>query len=146
MKFGSVPLSAAEGAVLAHSMRTAEGSVKKGTVLTEAHLQRLSAAGVQEVVAAQIGPGDVPEDEAAARIAHALAPAPEAAGLSASAPFTGRANLFAAQSGVLRVDEAVIAALNAIDESVTLATLPNHARTRPPHDDGDGEDHPLRRA
>jgi molybdenum cofactor cytidylyltransferase len=54
-----------------------------------------------------------------------------ARGLSLSVPFTGRANLFADAEGVLRVDAAAIAAANAIDEAVTVATLPDFARVAP---------------
>ena len=49
-------------------------------------------------------------------------------GISAAAPFTGRANLHAEADGVLIIDRDVIAALNCLDEGVTLATLPDHAR------------------
>jgi molybdenum cofactor cytidylyltransferase len=72
------------------------------------------------------------EDEAAAALAAALAgPAPAALGLSVSAAFTGRANVFAEVTGVLRVDAAAIAAANAADEAVTVATLPDYARVTP---------------
>lgn len=128
MRFGPTPLTEAEGAVLAHSLALPDGRLKKGRVLSAADLARLAAAGHASVMAARIGPDDVAEDAAAARIAAAMAPEPAALGLSVSAPFTGRSNLFAAGPGVLVLDPVRIHSLNALDEAVTLATLPNHAR------------------
>ena len=38
--------------------------------------------------------------------------------------FTGRANLFAAQAGVLVIDRAAVDRINSVDEAITFATLP----------------------
>jgi len=65
-------------------------------------------------------PGDVTEDEAAQRVAAAVC----GENLEVAAPFTGRANLIAKAHGVLVVDRARLDRLNAVDEAVTLATLP----------------------
>ncbi len=131
MRFGPTPLADAEGAVLAHSLALPDGKLKKGRVLSPTDLARIAAAGHETVMAARLGPGDVGEDAAAARIAAAIAPDPGALGLAVSAPFTGRANLFATGPGLLDLDTARVHALNAIDEAVTLATLPDHARVAP---------------
>src|SRR5262249_59368777 len=64
-------------------------------------------------------PGDVPEDEAAADIARAVA----GDRVRVDAAFTGRANLFAEEAGVLVVDRAAIDELNRVDPSITFATL-----------------------
>ncbi|MEM6623716.1 MAG: molybdopterin-binding/glycosyltransferase family 2 protein [Pseudomonadota bacterium] len=128
MRFGPVRLAEAEGAILAHSLRLPDGTLKKGRVLGAADLSRLSAAGIQSVIAARPDLDDVGEDVAAGRIAAALAPDPAKWGLELSAPFTGRANVFAATSGVFRLDPDLVDRINAIDEAVTLATLPDHAR------------------
>ncbi|MEO1292419.1 MAG: molybdopterin-binding/glycosyltransferase family 2 protein [Pseudomonadota bacterium] len=128
MEFGPIPVQDALGAVLAHSLRLKSGPLKKGTTLTEAHLESLAANGIEEVIAAVVGPEDLNEDEAAARILAALFPDPIAVGASVSAPFTGRANAFALSRGVLRVDTACVNALNEIDEATTVATLPDFAR------------------
>ena len=53
---------------------------------------------------ARLEPGDLVEDAAAEAVAAALAPEAGGLGLSRSAPFTGRVNLFAEAAGVLRVD------------------------------------------
>ena len=132
MKFGPTPVDdALAGAVLAHSVRLSDGALKKGTTLGPAEIDRLRAAGVAEVVAARLEPGDLDENAAAARIGVALGREAAARGLRVSAPFTGRVNLYAESAGVLRVDAAAVARANRVDEAVTLATLPNHARVAP---------------
>jgi molybdenum cofactor cytidylyltransferase len=124
MKFGPTPVDEAEGAILAHSVRLEGGDLKKGRTLDERDLETLREAGITEVLAAAFEPGDVPEDEAAARLARALA-APH---IRIADAFTGRANLFAEAAGVLTLDAAAIDAVNRIDEAITIATLP----TTPP--------------
>lgn len=128
MRFGAIPLDRAAGAILAHSVSLPDGKLRKGDRLTAATLERLRAAGIAEVMAAELEPGDVHEDEAAARVAAALAPEPALAGLTVSAPFTGRVNLFAAHSGLASIDASLINRLNAIDEAVTVATLEDRCR------------------
>jgi len=124
MRFGPVPLDAADVAVLAHSVATPDGRLRKGTVLGAPEIARLTAAGLSEVIAARPDPDDVPENEAAARLAEAL----RGPGLDRRDAFTGRANLHAEGPGVLRVDPAAIAAANGIDPMITVATLPEWQR------------------
>ena len=131
MIFGPTPLEEAEGALLAHSLTAGTRRLKKGLRLGPEEIAALRAAGFAEVVAARLGPNDLHEDEAARTIGRALVPAPEAVCLSLSAPFTGRLNVYALTGGVLEVDEAAINALNALHESITVATLPNLMRMRP---------------
>ncbi|MGM0586652.1 MAG: molybdopterin-binding protein, partial [Pseudomonadota bacterium] len=131
MRFGPVPLCEAEGAVLAHSLSLDGRRLKKGGRLTSDDLAALRAAGFETVTVARLGPDDLPEDQAAARLACALAPRPLALGVSLGAPFTGRANLHALAAGVLRVDRALIDAANAADESLTISTLADYARVSP---------------
>ncbi|WP_029003924.1 NTP transferase domain-containing protein [Azorhizobium doebereinerae] len=120
MRFGPVPLDAAEGAVAAHSVRCGDGVVKKGTRLGAAEIAALRAAGFTEVVVARLDPGDRPEDEAAHQFAARIA-GPQ---VRVEPPFTGRSNLHALADGVLEVDAAGVDAFNAQDEAITLATLP----------------------
>ncbi len=124
MTFGRVPVAEAVGAILAHTLRAGGAVLKKGRTISADDAARLAAAGQADVVCARLEPGDVPEDRAAARVAAAVA----GEGVTAATPATGRANLFAAARGVLRVDAARVDALNLIDESVTVATLPAWAR------------------
>ena len=120
MKFGAVPVAEALGATAVHSIRQSDLVLKKGTLIGPAEVAALQAAGVKEIVVARLEPGDVPEDQAAADIAAAVA----GEGLRADRAFTGRCNLFAETAGVLVVDKETIDRLNRIDEAVTLATLP----------------------
>ena len=69
---------------------------------------------------ARLEPGDVSEDEAAAEIAAAVA----GEGVHVDRAFTGRANLFAEEAGVLVVDQDAIDRLNRVDERSRFATLP----------------------
>ncbi len=123
MIFGSFALESAEGAVLAHSHRTPERVLKKGTILDAGAIAALRAAGKDAVIAARFEPGDVAENEAAARLAAAVA-APR---ISAGRAGTGRVNLFADSAGLLLVDSVRLGAFNGIDESLTVATLPDAA-------------------
>ena len=112
---------------MAHSLLAGERMIRKGTVLDAEMIEALRAAGRSEVVAAQLEPGDVPEDIAADRLAHAvLSPL-----LARSRAATGRVNLLAETPGLLLVDAAKIDRLNAIDEALTIGTLPNHAVVAP---------------
>lgn len=124
MKFAEFSLQEAKGAILAHSVETRAGRLRKGRRLDAGDLAAIAQTGATSVVAARLEDGDVPEDEAARRIAAGLG----GAGITVAAPFTGRANLFAAAAGILSVDVARIARVNEIDETVTVATLPALAR------------------
>ena len=127
MIFGKTPLSDAVGAILAHGTKHAGGMFKKGRVLSAEDVAALQAAGHTHVIAARLSADDVPEDEAARRIALAICDG----GARAQEPFTGRANLHALEAGVLVFDEARIRAINHLHESLTIATLPNFARVSP---------------
>jgi molybdenum cofactor cytidylyltransferase len=127
MKFGDIPIGEATGAILAHSIRLERTVFKKGRVLSAEDVAALTAAGHTSIVGAQLGPGDVPEDAAAARIAAAVC----GSNLTRSAAFTGRCNLFANTSGLAVIDVARLDRLNLVDEAVTLATVPAFARVEP---------------
>lgn len=124
MRFGPVPLGEAEGAVLAHSVAIAGGRLKKGIVLEAGHLAALAAAGMDEVIVARLEPGDVVENEAAARLAAALVPDPGAAGLRLTTPFTGRVNVLAESAGVAVLEVGALEAFNRVHPMITLATVP----------------------
>ena len=123
MKFGPVPIEAAEGAIAAHSLRHASGVVKKGTRLTADHIGRLSANGVAEIVVARLDPGDVHEDEAAPRVAEIL----KGPNIRIEAVGTGRCNLYAETSGLFVVERGAVDALNRLDPGLTVATLADYA-------------------
>ncbi|MEI4485915.1 molybdopterin biosynthesis protein [Frigidibacter sp. MR17.14] len=123
MRFGPVALAAAEGAVLAHSAVAGARRIAKGTVLGAAEIAALAAVGQDPVTVAVLEPGDVWEDEAAARLAAALVPDPGAAGLAVTAAHTGRVNLKAMGPGIVELDPEAVLALNMVDPAITLATL-----------------------
>ena len=119
MKFGPLPVEEAVGALAAHSVRAGEAVVRKGSVVTPTDAERLRAAGIASLVAVRLEPGDVGEDEAARRLADALA----GEHVRVERPFTGRSNLFADGAGLLLIDRDAIDRVNGVDESITAATL-----------------------
>lgn len=120
MKFARVPVAQSAGLISAHTVRAGDVVVAKGRTIAAEAARRLERAGIRDLVAARLEPGDVGEDEAAARIARRLA----GAGLRLDRPGTGRCNVFAQGPGVLVIDVAAIDAVNAVDEAITVATLP----------------------
>jgi molybdenum cofactor cytidylyltransferase len=123
VKFGPVPVAEAVGAILAHSLRHAGGVIRKGTILDRNQINQLGQSGVATVVVARLDRDDIHEDEAAERLARAMA----GPGVRVDKPFTGRSNLHATAAGVLVVDKAMVDRLNRIDPSITVATLPEFA-------------------
>jgi molybdenum cofactor cytidylyltransferase len=119
MKFGAVAPADAKGAIVVHSIRSAGLVLKKGTVVGEPEIAALRAAGIPSITVARLEPGDVSEDTAAADIAAVVA----GEGVHVDRAFTGRANLFAEDAGVLVVNEDAIDRLNEVDPDITLATL-----------------------
>ena len=124
MKFGPVPVAEAAGAILAHSVQAGEARLRKGVTLTETHVAQLQAAGVNDVVVARLGPGDLHEDAAALQLARAIVPDAQAARIRLTDPFTGRVNLIADTPGVVVLDPSAIDAVNAVDPMITIATVP----------------------
>jgi molybdenum cofactor cytidylyltransferase len=123
MRFGPLATAGAAGAILAHSVKAGERTLRKGTRLGREDVERLVAAGVAEVIVARLDADDVHEDAAAARLAGAVA----GDGVRVDEAFTGRANLFAEAAGVLVVDGDAVDAFNRVDPGITLATLPRFA-------------------
>ncbi len=125
MRFGPVPVAEAVGAVAAHGVQAQSETgeivvVKKGDTLTAEQTAALVRADVGSLVVARLDPGDIGENAAARRLAEAVA-GPD---LWIERAFTGRANLFASAAGVLLVDALAVERVNAVDERLTLATLP----------------------
>ncbi|HEV8680493.1 MAG TPA: molybdopterin-binding/glycosyltransferase family 2 protein, partial [Stellaceae bacterium] len=120
-------MAEAEGAVLAHSLRCGATVLKKGRLLSAEDVEAFAAAGIQEIVAAHLDPGDLREDAAADCIAAAVA----GEGVAPSPAFTGRGNLFAEAKGLLVVDRDRLDRLNLADEAITLGTLPPFAVVEP---------------
>lgn len=127
MKFGEVSLDVAAGAILAHSLKLGKKTLKKGRVLSVEDVVAVRANGLNSVIAATLESDDVPEDLAAARLVAAV----QGEGLRASAPFTGRCNLFAQMGGLLVVEEESLSRLNYVTEELTVATLPSMTPVTP---------------
>jgi molybdenum cofactor cytidylyltransferase len=119
LKFGPVATADGTGAILAHAIRLPERMLKKGQILVAGDVAAIQAAGMSEIIAARLEPGDVHEDEAARRLALALA----GENLTLEKPFTGRCNLIAGGNGLLVADATVVDAVNAVHESITVATV-----------------------
>ncbi|WP_448578987.1 molybdopterin biosynthesis enzyme [Thermaurantiacus sp.] len=118
MFFGEVPLSAAEGALLAHSVMLSGKRVAKGALLTADLIASARAEGLETLWVARPGEEDIPEAEAASRIGAALA----GPGVEARSPVHGRVNLHALHPGLFllrHVEEA-----NRLADAIGIATLP----------------------
>lgn len=127
MKFDDIKVDEALGAILAHSLKTPEGRLGKGTRLDENHLKALRASGYETVTVGVPGADDILEDEAAARLAAALC----GDGLKTSEATTGRANLHSARDGLFLVDHDRIHRINMLDERITVSTLEPWATVAP---------------
>lgn len=124
MDFATLPAADAEGALLAHSLPVGGGRWAKGRRLSAGDVAALAAEGIGAVTVARLAADDVGEDAAAGALAAALA----GPGVTALAAAHGRANLAAAHAGVLTLEAAAVDAVNAVDEALTLGTLPPFAR------------------
>ena len=124
MKFGSVAVEEALGCVLAHTVKLGHFNLKKGKVLSQLDIDSLRAEKIPGVIVARLEASDVPEDEAARRLSTAMSGSDAAA----QEAFTGRANIYAEQAGVLLVDQKRLREINHLHESLTIATLPTFAR------------------
>ncbi len=128
MKLANIPIEQAVGAVLVHNVVDAEGhkALSKGRLVRADDVDKLRALGKTTVYAAILDPGDVREDDAAARLAQAAA----GERIEPSKPSGGRVNLYAAERGFLRVNGKALARLNDLP-GVTLATIPSHTPVMP---------------
>lgn len=128
MRLETLPLELAAGHILCHNLADERGrkAFQKGRVVRPDDLPRLRELGHQALRVAVLAPDDIHEDEAAARLAAAVA----GPGVEATAPHTGRVNLRAVHAGPLEVDAAALLAINELD-GLAVATLPDHSLARP---------------
>lgn len=122
MRFEEIATDKALGWSLAHSVTVGGRKFAKGTELTTEMIDTLRAADVRTVHAFCLGAEDIHEDEAALKAARHLA----GSTLRVGRATRGRCNLYAEADGLLVASESV-AAFNAADEALTVATLPRHA-------------------
>ncbi len=111
---GRRPPASLVGAVLARDIVVGASRWAKGRRLSAADLAAWAAdpsLGVGPVTVMVLGPGDLHEDDAALRLADAVA----GSGLSRRGPVQSRVDLLAAHDGVLHVRAADLERLNRID-------------------------------
>jgi len=101
------------GHLLAHDIAIAGRTrLRKGHTIATADLDTLRASESGKLHLLVIEPGDLPEEEAARRLATAVA----GTGVRITGPTEGRFNLVAATRGLLRFDTAALQALNELDD------------------------------
>lgn len=120
MQLRVVPVEQAVGRILVHNVadETGRKAFSKGHVVRQEDLDRLVRLGQREAYVAQLEPGDVHEDEAAARLAAVVT----GAGVALGRATTGRVNLHAVHRGLLRVNADAVGRINDLD-GLTVATL-----------------------
>ncbi len=128
MKFGPVPVEQAAGKILAHNHTNADGrrAFRKGFVVRGEDLAALREVAGDIVYVAELETDDVHEDEAARRLARAVAGPEVRLGPAAG----GRVNLLAEARGLLKLDVARLNSINEID-GLTVATLFENAVVEP---------------
>ncbi|MGQ7846135.1 NTP transferase domain-containing protein [Granulosicoccus sp. 3-233] len=119
MKFGDIPVEDSAGSLLAHSVRTSAGKIRKGQRLTAALVQQLQADGIANITVAQLDSDDIHEDEAALQLATALA----GEGLRLGKASTGRVNLHAQTDGICDFERTLVYQANLVNEGITIATV-----------------------
>ena len=119
MKFSEYYLDDALGAILAHSLRLPNRSLKKGTVLTDSDLSFLKEYGYNKIVCAKLEEDDLNEDVAAAELATLIA----GSNLVKGNAFTGRCNLFSETPGLVVYNPSYLDRFNSVHESITLGSV-----------------------
>ena len=128
MRLVNIPIDQSVGAILVHNVMGGDGrkAFAKGQVVRAEDIDKLRALGKTTVYAALLDRDDVREDDAAARLARAVA----GDGIELSKPSGGRVNFYAAQRGCLRVNLDALKRINEL-EGITLATIPRFSPLAP---------------
>lgn len=124
MYFGPLAVADCEGCILAHSQKLPTGTIRKGQIISAEHIALLQDADITHVSVAQLAKDDLHEDAAALQIAIALGSHNTRLG----AATTGRVNLHATTAGLCHFNASIVHAINSLDESITVATLPESAK------------------
>ncbi|KJS31367.1 MAG: molybdopterin-binding protein [Desulfatitalea sp. BRH_c12] len=124
----AIPVKHAVGMILSHDVtRIVTGGEKgpafrKGHTIQAADVPAFLDIGKQHVFVTDLPPGMFHEDQAAERLARAVA----GPGLDVTEPCEGRVNLVARHTGLLKIDVAVLHQLNAFEEIVVSTLHTNH--------------------
>ena len=97
MIFGEIPVSEAEGVILARNI----AGFKKGQKLTADHIAQLQQAGIKTIRGARLAPDDIAENDAADQIAAQLADD----FIEQPAAAQGRIHFYSRKAGLLLMDE-----------------------------------------
>ena len=127
MKLRQLSPQEAVGHLAVHSLKTPEGKLGKGQVITVADAETLVRAGIESLSCAVADPGDVDENAAAERLAKALG----GAGVIPGNAFTGRINFTAEDIGIVRYNREALKRVNAVDEGITLALVQHNQLLAP---------------
>ncbi|MFK8078913.1 MAG: NTP transferase domain-containing protein [Granulosicoccus sp.] len=111
-----------EGCYLAHSLQGTNGRIAKGTYITAELADQLAGSGLAQVLVAQLEDDDTHENDAALAVASVLG----GSGVKLTKARTGRVNLLSTIDGLCHFSAQSIIAANAIDEGITIATLPEN--------------------
>ncbi|TVM16334.1 molybdopterin-binding protein [Oceanidesulfovibrio indonesiensis] len=123
----SIPVQEAVGSVLCHDITQIVPGEFKGRAFKRGHIIRsedvatLLNLGKEHIYVFDLAEGYVHEDDAAVRIATAVA----GNGIILSETSEGRVNLFADIDGLVRVNAKALHAMNAVDE-IVIATIHNN--------------------
>ncbi|MGG1514037.1 molybdopterin-binding protein [Paenibacillus oryzisoli] len=93
---------------------------RKGHQVTEADIPALLSIGKEHIYAMELQPGYLHEDEAALRMARAIAG--DSASLVLTEPHEGKVNVKSPIHGLVKIDKAFVDSVNAIDE-IVLSTI-----------------------
>jgi molybdenum cofactor cytidylyltransferase len=128
MQLKNIPIDKSIGAILVHNIVGADGrkAFSKGHLVRAEDVEKLRALGKATVYAAVLDPDDVREDDAAARLARAVA----GDVIELSKPSGGRVNFYATSKGFLQVNRDALGCINELD-GITLATIPRYSPLAP---------------
>lgn len=120
----SIPVEQSQGMVLCHDITRIVPGESKGPAFRKGHVVQaedipvLLRLGKEHIYVWDLAEGLIHEDDAADRIARAIA----GEGLILTQPCEGRINLLADREGLLKIDVDALRRLNSIEE-VTIATI-----------------------
>tara|TARA_B100000963_G_scaffold47817_1_gene36113 strand:+ start:347 stop:1339 length:993 start_codon:yes stop_codon:yes gene_type:complete len=118
----------AAGGILAHSLVCGKERFRKGKLLDEKDVSKLIRYGYDHVAVARLEDHDTEENLAATRVAENIHFIAEPENFKKSTAFTGRVNIFARSTGIVIFDEESLIKANAIDNMITIATVPNYSQ------------------
>ncbi|WP_082595182.1 molybdopterin-binding protein [Paenibacillus sp. Soil750] len=95
---------------------------RKGHQVTEADIPALLSIGKEHIYVMELQPGYLHEDEAALRMARAIAGTDKCSDLRLTDPHEGKVNVKSEIHGLVKIDKAFVDSVNAIDE-VVLSTI-----------------------